>query len=105
MAQSVWSTWQLVVYYRSGTTGTLTKRGGYFLSSGFSVAGQFIYNSTKRINLRNRTSRYVDVALVDASGNFIDYIAITGPLQTVPTCMGTVAKANPSSSSVTRRSA
>ena len=99
VAQSVWSTWQLVVYYRSGTTGTLTKRGGYFLSSGFSVAGQFIYNSTKRINLRNRTSRYVDVALVDASGNFIDYIAITGPLQTVPTCMGTVAKANPSSSS------
>jgi hypothetical protein len=40
------------------------------------------------------------VALVDASGNFIDYIALTGVIQTVPSCMGTPAKATASSSDV-----
>lgn len=101
VAQSVWSTWQLVIYYRSSTSifSLPVKKGGYMLSSGFSASGQFIYNSSKAIYLRNRSPRLVDVALVDASGNFIDYISITGAIQTVPSCMGTAVKANPSSSS------
>lgn len=99
VAKAVWSTWQLVVYYRDGS-GVVSKKGGYYLSSGFSVKGQFIYNSTKGIYLRNRSSRWLDVALVDASGNFIDYIALTGVIQTVPSCMGTPAKATASSSDV-----
>lgn len=98
VAQSVWSTWQLVIYYKS-STGTITKKGGYMLSSGMSVSGQFIYNSSKALYLRNRSTRSVDVALVDASGNFIDYIAVYGVIQTVPSCMGTAVKVNASSSS------
>ncbi|MEY4750876.1 MAG: hypothetical protein RIQ60_3090 [Pseudomonadota bacterium] len=100
VAPSVWSTWQLVVYYqRSGRTAS--KKGGYYLSSGFSAKGLFIYNSAKSIYLRNRSTRLVDIALVDSAGRFIDYVALDGRIQTVPTCMGTPVVVDSTSSSDT----
>jgi hypothetical protein len=89
VAPSVWAGWQLVVYYKSSATATPVKKGGYLLSTGFVAAGAFIYNNNKLLFLRNRSSRLTDVALVDASGAFIDYIAIEGRIQTVPACLGT----------------
>jgi MSHA biogenesis protein MshQ len=86
---SVWQKWQLVVYYKSSTSTTTTKYGGYFLSTGFFADGQFIYNNNKAIYLRNKASRYTDIALVDQNGNFIDYIALEAKVQTVPSCFGT----------------
>lgn len=88
VAPSVWQKWQLVVYYqRSGRTAS--KKGGYYLSTGFTANGQFIYNNNKSIYLVNRAGRYNDIALVDQSGNFIDYVALEKKVQTVPGCMGT----------------
>jgi MSHA biogenesis protein MshQ len=88
VAASVWASWQLVIYYqRSGRTAS--KKGGYYLSSGFTANGQFIFNNSKSIYLRNRASRFVDVALVDSAGRFIDYVALDSRIQTVPSCMGT----------------
>ncbi len=98
VAPAVWSTWQLVIWSRSGG-GTNTRRGGYFLSSGVIANGQFIYNNNKSIYLRNRTTRNLDVALVDANGLFIDYIALNGRIQTVPACLGTPRVVSASSSS------
>lgn len=44
VAPSVWQKWQVVVYYqRSGRTAS--KKGGYYLSTGFTANGQFIYNN------------------------------------------------------------
>ena len=87
VAPSVWQKWQLVVYYqRSGRTAS--KKGGYYLSNGFTANGQFIYNNNKSIYLVNRTSRYNDIALVDQNGNFIDYVALEKKVQTVPSCIG-----------------
>lgn len=97
---SVWQKWQLVVYYRS-SDGTVTKKGGYYLSSGFTAVGQFIYNNDKAIYLRNRDGRYTDIALVDQYGQFIDYLAIEGKIQTLPSCMAsTVVNATASDNSI-----
>lgn len=100
VAASVWQTWQLVVYYRYGLL--VYKKGGYYLSSGFTANGSFIYNNAKAIYLRNAntsllTARYVDVALVDANGAVIDYVALDGRIQSMPSCMGTTTVVNVSS--------
>ncbi|MDD5296313.1 MAG: hypothetical protein PHU46_05310 [Rhodocyclaceae bacterium] len=87
VAQSVWQTWQLVIYYRSGG-GTISQKGGYYLSSGFTANGQFIYNSSKSLYMRNKNGRYLDVALVDSSGKLIDYVAMDGTIQSTPSCFG-----------------
>lgn len=87
VAQSVWQTWQLIIYYKK-STGSPTLKGGYYLSSGFSANGQFIYNSSKALYLRNKASRYLDIALVDSSGKLIDYVAIEGAIQSMPSCFG-----------------
>ena len=84
---AIWSTWQLVVYYMD-SRGRISKKGGYFLSSGFTANGQFIYNNSKKISLRNRNSRYNDIALVDRYGYLIDYLAIEKGIQTPPACYG-----------------
>ncbi len=86
---SIWQKWQLVVYYRSSSSNTPTKYGGYYLSTGFTANGQFIYNNNKALFFRNKASRYTDIALVDQNGNFIDYLALEAKIQTVPGCMGT----------------
>ena len=98
--QSVWSTWQLVLYYKDGSK-TAVKKGGYYLSSGFIQNTDFIYNNNKSIYLRNRTGRLIDVALVDAGGNFIDYVAMAGQIQALPGCLGTPKVASVTSSSDT----
>ncbi|MFZ2652480.1 MAG: DUF6701 domain-containing protein [Burkholderiaceae bacterium] len=88
IASSVWSTWQLVVWTRKSGKSAV-KRGGYFLSSGFIAQGQFVFNNNnKNTYLQNRSGFNVDIALLDASGAFIDYIAIGGAIQTVPACLG-----------------
>jgi len=88
VASAVWKTWSVVIYSnRSGKTAQ--KRGPYPLNSGFANNGQFIYNNTTKIYLQNRDARWVDVALLDANGDFIDYIAIENKIQTVPACFGT----------------
>ena len=98
--QSTWSTWQLVVYYKTPTK-SATKKGGYSLASGFTAAGQFVYNSSKAIYLRNRDTFYSDIALVDAGGAFIDYLAIEGKIQSIPACLGTTVTVNATSSTST----
>jgi|GEM_PF-1698937 MSHA biogenesis protein MshQ len=98
IAASVWQTWQLVVYYKSHS-GTITKEGGYYLSSGFTANGSFIYNSNHSMFLRNENSRYDDIALVDTNGNFIDYVAINTQIQTVPSCFGMLTIVSTNSSS------
>ena len=88
ISPSIWQKWQLIVYYqRSGRTAS--KKGGYYLSTGFTANGPFIYNNNKSIYLVNRTSRFIDIALVDQNGNFIDYVALEKKIQTAPSCMGT----------------
>ena len=99
VAESIWKTWQLVVYYKRDST--VRKRGGYYLSSGFTANGQFVYNNAKSLYLRNRNSRYVDVALVDSSGRLIDYIAVEGRVQSLPACFGNGQVVNATSSSDT----
>ena len=91
VAQSVWSTWQLVVYYQQSGSSAVRK-GGYYLSTDTIGAGQFIFNNqNKPLFLRNRGTYLTDIALVDASGNFIDYLAIEGRIQSLPACLGTPA--------------
>ena len=92
--EAVWRTWKLIVNHQGTTKGT------YLLSSSseFTAAGQFIYNSNKAIFLENKSGKHkTDIALVDASGNFIDYVAVVGTNQSVPSCMGT-PKVAPASS-------
>lgn len=88
VAESIWKTWQLVVYMQNGINGSISKKGGYYLSSGFTANGQFIYNDNKKIYLRNRSSRFVDVALIDQNGHLIDYVAMESRIQTPPACFG-----------------
>lgn len=84
---SVWQTWQLVVHSKD-SRGRITRRGGYYLSSGFTANGQFIYNNSKKIYLRNRNPRVMDITLVDRFGYLIDYLALEGKIQTQPDCFG-----------------
>ncbi len=100
VAQAVWQTWQLVVYYRSGG-GTISLKGGYYLSSGFSANGQFIYNSSKAMYMRNKSGRYMSVALVDSAGKLIDWVALDGAIQTLPSCFGSGMIVNATASSDT----
>jgi hypothetical protein len=97
VAQSIWQNWQLLVYYKSGNT--VSKKGGYFLSSGFIANGQFIYNNSKSLYLRNRNSRSVDVALIDSGGKLIDYVVIEGGIQTPPSCFSASSPVNAVSAS------
>ena len=98
VAQSVWSTWQLVVYYRQPGNSAV-KKGGYYLSTNTNSAGQFIFNNAnKKLFLRNKNTYQVDIALVDAYGDFIDYLAIEGQIQSLPACLGTPAVVNATSS-------
>lgn len=85
---SVWQTWQLLIYAKD-SRGRITKKGGYFLSSGFTANGAFIFNNSKNLYLRNRNARAMDIALLDRYGYLIDYIAIEGKIQSQPTCFGT----------------
>jgi len=89
--EAVWRTWKLVVYYyQTGSTTPPSLKGPYSLSSttAFTANGQFIYNNNLAMYLRNRNGRQVDVALVDANGMLIDYVAIEGRIQSIPTCFG-----------------
>lgn len=97
VSQSVWQTWQLVVYYKK-SSGSPSKKGGYYLSSGFSANGQFIYNSNKSLYLRNKSSRSVDIALVDSSGRLIDYVAVENTIMKMPSCFGSVRVVNATAS-------
>lgn len=101
VAASVWQKWQLVVYYKSGS-GSISKKGGYYLSSGFTANGQFIYNNTLAMYLRNRSGRSLDIALVDQNGSLIDYLAINGKIQGIPGCAGTASIVNATVSSDTQ---
>ena len=96
--QAVWSTWQLVVYFKSAGR-TAVKKGGYYLSTNTLASGSFILtNRLKKIFLRNKAGEFVDVALLDGNGNFIDYLALEGRIQSVPACLGTPAVVNVSAS-------
>lgn len=97
VSPSVWQQWQLVVYYKNSGR-KASKKGGYFLKNGFTANGDFIYNDNQRIYLTNRNNRYLDIALVDQNGNFIDYVAIEGKIQSVPTCLGAISVVNANSS-------
>jgi hypothetical protein len=97
VAPAVWQTWQFIVYYKDGSK-LAVKKGGYYLSSGVTANGQFIYNNTLKTFLKNKNNSAVDIALVDATGAFIDYVALEAQIQTVPACMGTVAVGNVTSS-------
>ena len=99
VAPAVWQTWQLVLYYKTNT-GLVSKTGVNFLSSGYSASGQFIYGTGKNF-LVNRQGYASDIALVDANGDFIDYVAIGSRIQTVPSCLGTPTVATVSSNSNT----
>lgn len=103
IAESIWRTWKLVMYYKN-SSGTISAKGPYSLSSTtqFTANGQFIYNSNLAIYLRDRNGRSVDVALVDANGALIDYVAIESVIQNVSSCFGTpsVVNATPSSNSI-----
>lgn len=90
--EAVWRTWKLVVYYyKTGSTTPPALKGPYPLSSttAFTANGQFIYNNNLAMYLRNRNGRQVDVALVDANGMLIDYVATEGRIQSLPACFGT----------------
>ena len=96
---SVWATWQLIVYYKDGSK-TAVKMGGYYLATNMASTGQFINNnSNKKLFLRNRSGKSVDVALVDSNGDFIDYLAINAQIQALPGCLGTPTVVSASSSS------
>jgi len=101
--ESTWRTWKLVLYSKSGTNAPKL-RGPYALSSitQFTANGQFIYNNNLAIYLRNRNGRSVDVALVDANGALIDYVAVESIIQNVPSCFGTpsVVNATPSGNTI-----
>ena len=98
---SVWGTWQLIVYYKDGSK-TAVKQGGYYLATNMASTGQFINNnSNKKLFLRNRSGKSVDIALVDANGDFINYLAINAQIQTLPGCLGTPKVVNASSTSDT----
>ncbi len=86
---AIWKTWQLVVYYMD-SRGSISKKGGYYLSSGFTANGQFIFNDSMRLTLRNRSNRSNDYALVDRFGYLIDYLAIEKRIQTPPACFSGV---------------
>lgn len=87
---SIWKTWSLQVYVpsSSGWGSSISLKTNIKLSSGFAVNGQFIYNSSAKIYLRNRDGKKLDIALLDANGDFIDYLAIDGIVRTVPSCFG-----------------
>ena len=94
VAQTVWSTWQLVVYFKSAGHAAV-KKGGYYLSTNTLASGAFILtNRAKPIFLRNKAGEFVDVALLDANGNFIDYLALEGQIQSLPACLGTPVVVN-----------
>lgn len=98
---SVWQTWQVVVYYRYSLL--VYRMGGYYLSSGFTANGAFIYNNTKPIYLRNASSsflitRNVEVILLDGSGNVIDDVALDGRIVSLPSCFGSAPVVNITSS-------
>ena len=96
---SVWATWQLIVYYKDGSK-TAVKMGGYYLATNMASTGQFINNNiNKKLFLRNRSGKSVDVALVDSNGDFIDYLAINAQIQALPGCLGTPKVVSASSSS------
>ncbi len=95
--QAVWQTWQLVVYYKKSGD-SAKKKGGYYLSSGFSANGQFIYNNNKSLYLRNKNSRSLDVALVDSSGKLIDYLAVENTIMRMPSCFGSTKVVNATAS-------
>ena len=84
---TVWRTWRFIVFFKDGTRAGV-QTGDYLLNTGMVANGDFIYNSTVKYYLRNRADKSIDIALVDASGNFIDYIAIDRRIQTVPACFG-----------------
>jgi hypothetical protein len=86
---AIWKTWQLVVYYMD-SRGSVSKKGGYYLSSGFTANGQFIFNDGRNLTLRNRANRSNDFALVDRFGYLIDYLAIEKKIQTPPACFSGV---------------
>ena len=95
IAQSVWNTWTLAIYLKDGTKAAVSK-GTYALASGMAANGPFVYNSTLAIWLQNRVGKSVDIALLDANGDFIDYIAIDRQVQSVPACLGTPTVVNAS---------
>ncbi len=104
VAEAAWKTWQLVVYQKDNR-GRISRKGGYYLSSGFTQnatsSGRFIYNSGKSLFLRNRNGRPVDIALVDNIGALIDYLAVDGRIQTVPACFGAAPVVDATASSNT----
>ncbi|MDP3464577.1 MAG: hypothetical protein Q8R86_02260, partial [Sulfuricurvum sp.] len=102
IAETVWRTWKLIVYSKGSST--ITAKGPYLYNntSTTTANGQFIYNNDLAMYLRNRNSRSVDVALVDADGALIDYVAVESIIQNVPSCFGTpsVVNATPSSNTI-----
>ncbi len=93
VAQPVWQNWNLFVFSgRSGATPRI--HGTYALSSGFTANGQFVFNDNKSIYLLNRNNRWLDVALVDANGDLVDYVAIENGVHLPPGCFGTPAVVN-----------
>ena len=97
--QAVWQSWQLVIYSKESGKSAV-RQGGYYLSTNTASDGQFIFTSRpKKIYLRNRSTYYNDIALVDGNGDFIDYVAIEGVIQSLPTCLGSPAVVNATASS------
>ncbi|MDP2904034.1 MAG: hypothetical protein Q8N96_13175 [Methylovulum sp.] len=88
LAASVWQSWKIRLSYKS-VNGRRTYTRTYYLKSGFTNTGQFIFNSNKATYQINLNGRPYDVALLDKSGNFIDYVAVEGNIQAVPSCMAT----------------
>lgn len=87
IAPAVWQTWSVQVWLKDGTKAS-TRKGTYALSSGHTATGQFIYNNATNYWLQNKKDKKVDIALLDANGDFIAYLAIEGTAQTVPGCFG-----------------
>ena len=87
VAPAVWQTWSTQVWFKDGAT-SATRKGTYPLSTGHTANGQFIYNNTAKYFSQNKDAKKVDIALLDANGDFIAYLAIEGTAQTVPACFG-----------------
>ena len=92
VAPAVWQTWSIQIWLKDGNKAAV-KKGGYPLSAGHTASGDFIWNNTTKYWLQNKPAKYVDIALLDANGDFVAYFAINGQAQTVPGCMAPLTTA------------
>ena len=86
ISSTVWHTWKIEVY--TGSTAAPSRKTSLVTNTGYTSSGAFIWNSTAKLWLKNKNAVFVDVALLDANGDFVAYIAIEGQVRPPPTCYG-----------------